>query len=160
MVSGEFTMTWSENWRPGDIVMDANQRLWCRSDDERWPWARGPGHVPGGAKKLPVLSGGAEEDHPRRPLLLLARDGLPYWALTDAAGVPVPAWAIRSSLDALESQLGQITTEHNELRAGLIALAGELRGDLEGLVGGERAYDYATGRLDVLLGNREGGQER
>lgn len=52
-----------ESWQPGDVVLDAKGVPWQRTSTDRW-WC------PGFSSKF-------DEDHPTRPLRLLARDGKP-----------------------------------------------------------------------------------
>lgn len=77
-------MIGSDEWKPGDWVIDAVGAVWVRADEDGaaqgWPW----GYPPETARRtvqggtfITTPSGAVEESKPARPLTLLIRDGQP-----------------------------------------------------------------------------------
>lgn len=69
----------TERWEPGDIVLDSNGSIYCRSNDtseqeRQWPWHVGCQYAPVRGE-TPLPEGSVDEDHPVRPITLLVRNG-------------------------------------------------------------------------------------
>ncbi|MFI6317306.1 hypothetical protein ACIBG8_07295 [Nonomuraea sp. NPDC050556] len=73
-----------EEWRPGDLVLDNQGRMFTRAsaEDEAsgWPWGYASEDVRDVTGRPHVPEGAVEEGHPTRPLRLLVRDGRPVTA--------------------------------------------------------------------------------
>lgn len=117
-----------ERWEPGDVVRAHDGGLWCRAEqhdiDAGWPWGYCPSYVPGVVAN-DVPEGSVEESRPVRPLHLVFRNGQLCSGITDEQGLPVPAWVVKVSMEAMQSQMTELATDMGELRkilGGVLAL--------------------------------------
>jgi len=82
-------------WRPGDVILSADQRLFIRAHEGwtgngRWPWHEGADSAPTNGYEAP--EGGTEDADVQRPVTLLIRGGRPL------GGVVIDDRTIRDAL--------------------------------------------------------------